>query len=84
MKAQKIVKSSCQKAWFFDAREDDDFLLAGFACFAPGCASETTIEINGKERAVMTPVKAVQSPVPMRIVNARLSLLPLDNNEQVF
>jgi hypothetical protein len=81
MKRQKVLKSSCAKAWLFDVAEEEDFLLAGFACYVPGCASETEVEINGTKRMVMTPSRAVNSPMPLRIANARLSLLPLDQDE---
>ena len=77
----KVVKSVCEKAWLFDVREDDDFLLAGLACFVPGCESEVEVNLKNGRRAMMTPVKAINSLLPMRIVNARLSLLPISSDE---
>jgi hypothetical protein len=77
----KVLKSFCEKAWLFDARQDEDFLTAGFACFVPGCDSEVEMEVNGQKRAMMIPAKAINSPLPLRMVNARLSLLPLNQDE---
>ncbi len=80
----KVLKSACEKTWLFDTKRDDDFLVAGLACFAPGCNSEVEIEVDGQKRLVITPPKVVNSPLPLRMVNARLSLLPLINDEQIL
>lgn len=80
----KVVKSTCNQAWLFDVKEDDGFLLAGLACFVPGCGHEVEISLKSGMRAMMTPTKAIDSLLPIRIVNARLSLLPVSGDEQVF
>ena len=84
MKTKKLIKSNCEKAWLFNVRQDDDSLIAGFACFAHSCQLEVTMEVNGKERKVMLPSRAVNSSVPLRMLNARLSLLPLIDDEQIL
>lgn len=77
----KAVASQCEKVWLFDVKKEDDFVLAGLACFAPYCASEVELELQGEKRTMLVPPKAVNSLLPLRIVNARLSLLPLNVNE---
>ena len=42
---------------------------------------EVEMIVNGKERKVMVPPRAVNGAVPLRMMNARLSLLPLTDNE---
>jgi len=84
MKTKKLIKSNCEKAWLFNVRQDDDSLIAGFACFAHSCPLEVGMEVNGKERKVMLPSRAVDSSVPLRMLNARLSLLPLIDDEQIL
>lgn len=73
----KILKSACEKIWLFDVKWDENFVIAGFACFAPGCNSEAEVEIDKKRRILMTPAKAINSPLPFKMANARLSLLPI-------
>jgi hypothetical protein len=84
MKTKKLIKSNCEKAWLFNVRQDDDSLIAGFACFAHSCPLEVAMKVNGKERKVMLPSRAVNSSVPLRMLNARLSLLPLIDDEQIL
>jgi hypothetical protein len=84
MKAKKLVKSNCQKAWLFNVKQEDETLIAGFACFAHSCPLEVKMEVNGEERMVMLPSRAVNSAVPLRMLNARLSLLPLIDDEQIL
>ena len=84
MKSKKLMKSTCERAWLFNVKQDDDLLTAGFACFAHSCPMEVKMIINGKERKVMVPARAVNSSVPLRMMNARLSLLPLTNDEQIL
>lgn len=55
--------------------------MAGFACFVHSCPMEVEMIVNGKERKVMVPARAVNGAVPLRMMNARLSLLPLTDNE---
>ena len=55
--------------------------MAGFACFVHSCPMEVKMIVNGKERKVMVPARAVNGSVPLRMMNARLSLLPLTDNE---
>jgi hypothetical protein len=81
MKSRKLVKSICDKAWLFNVKQEEDMLIAGFACFIHGCPPEVKMVINGKEREVMIPSRAVNSPMPLRMMNARLSLIPLTDNE---
>lgn len=81
MKTKKLIKSNCEKVWLFNVRQDDDSLIAGFACFAHSCPLEVKMEVNGEERMVMIPSRAVNSSVPLRMLNARLSLLPLISDE---
>lgn len=84
MKTKKLIKSNCEKAWLFNVRQDEDSLIAGFACFAHSCPLEVEMEVNGKKRKVMLPSRAVDSSVPLRMLNARLSLLPLIDDEQIL
>lgn len=74
-----MIKSLCEKAWLFNVNQEDDLLVAGFACFCHGCPLEVKMIINGKERAVMVPSRAANGAVPLRMMNARLSLLPIDD-----
>ena len=81
---KKLLKSICEKAWLFNVKQEDDSLVAGFACFAHGCPMEVAMMINGEERMALVPARATNSPVPLRMLNARLSLLPLTNDEQIL
>ena len=81
MKSKKFVKSDCEKAWLFNVKQEDEALIAGFACFAHSCPLEVKVKVNGEERMVMIPSRAVNSSVPLRMLNARLSLLPLIGDE---
>jgi hypothetical protein len=84
MKTKKLIKSNCEKAWLFNVKQEDDALIAGFACFVHSCPLEVKMEVNGRERMVMLPSRAVNSSVPLRMLNARLSLLPLIDDEQIL
>ena len=55
--------------------------MAGFACFVHSCPMEVSMIIDGKERKAIVPSRAVNGSVPLRMMNARLSLLPLNDNE---
>lgn len=81
MKNKKLVKSICGNAWLFNVKQEDDLLLAGFACFAHSCPMEVKMMIDDVERSVIVPSRAANGPVPLRMLNARLSLLPLNSNE---
>ena len=80
----KVVKSKCENVWLFDVKHDEDLLTAGFACFLPNCNSEVELAIKGEMRFMMVPFKAVGSLLPLRMINARLSLLSPSQDEQVF
>lgn len=71
----KLVKSKCEKAWLFDAAKRNDEITAGLACFLPGCGESLEVEFHGEECRIVVPLRAVDSPVPVRVTNARLSLL---------
>lgn len=71
----KLLKSQCGKAWLFDVRRDDDMLFVGFACFLAQCPMQVKMVVDDKFWHVLLPVKAVESPVPTRMVGARLSLV---------
>ena len=81
MKRKKLMKSICKRAWLFNVQQEDDLLVAGFACFVHGCPMEVEMVIDGRQRKVMIPARAVNGSVPLRMMNARLSLLPLTDNE---
>lgn len=70
----KVLTSECNRAWLFDVSRDEFVLRAGFACFLPGCASILSFAIKGKIVQALPPIKAIESVVPVRILNARLSL----------
>jgi hypothetical protein len=71
----KLVKSDCGRAWFFDAREEGGILHAGFACFLSRCSQQILVSMGKEKVALLVPQKATNSPVPVRIINARLSVL---------
>lgn len=71
----KLVKSKCEKAWLFDTTKRNDEIAAGLACFLPGCGESIEVELRGEECRVVVPLRAVNSPVPVKVTNARLSLL---------
>jgi hypothetical protein len=81
MKNKKLIKSICESAWLFNVKQEDDLLMAGFACFVHSCPMEVSMIIDGKERKAIVPSRAVNGSVPLRMMNARLSLLPLNDNE---
>lgn len=70
----KLLKSECGKAWLFDVTKDEYFLLAGFACFMPGCSSIASFLIDGKTTKAIVPAEVAISAVPLRMLNARLAL----------
>jgi hypothetical protein len=71
----KFAKSDCERAWFFDAKKDGDILQVGFACFLSRCSQQVLISMGKEKIALLVPQKATNSPVPVRIINARLSVL---------
>ena len=81
MKNKKLMKSICESAWLFNVKQEDDLLTAGFACFVHSCPMEVKMIVDGKERKVMVPARAINGSVPLRMTSARLSLLPLTDNE---
>lgn len=74
----KLLKSKCQRAWFFDARKSKDLLIAGFCCFLPECPPEVEISFRGVRMMVMVPKGAAYSAVPSRAINVKLSLFSID------
>lgn len=74
----KLVKSKCEKAWFFNVRKKRDELSAGLACFLPGCNDKVIVEMNNMSFEVSVPSEGVESRIPIKIANARLSLLVSD------
>lgn len=71
----KLLKSKCEKAWLFDAAKYKEEITAGLACFLPGCVDHIEVEIKGELCRVAVPHRAIGSPVPVKVRNARLSLL---------
>lgn len=71
----KLLKSRCGNAWLFDAAKHNDEITAGLACFLPGCAENIEVEVRGMLCRVIVPHRAINSPVPVKVSNARLSLL---------
>ena len=71
----KLLKSKCEKVWLFDAAKYKEELIAGLACFLPGCGDSIEVEIKGVTWRMAVPHRAVNSPVPVKASNARLSLL---------
>jgi hypothetical protein len=72
----KFLKSSCQKAWLFDIKQEANVLRAGFACFLAGCESEISFLIKEQEVVALVPSKAANTVLATRIINARLPILP--------
>jgi hypothetical protein len=70
-----LIKSDCEKAWLFDVKKEDDMLRAGFACFLAQCPAQLVFSMGEEKTTVLTPQKAAASPMPTRIINARLSML---------
>lgn len=73
----KLLKSKCEKAWLFDVAKYKEEITAGLACFLPGCVDHVEVEITGETFRVAVPHRAIGSPVPVKVRNARLSLLIL-------
>lgn len=71
----KLVKSKCEKAWFFNATKRKEEFTAGMACFMPNCERQVAVELNGFSYLLEVPSRAIQSNVPIKIINARLPLL---------
>lgn len=71
----KLLKSKCGRAWLFDAKRESDILIVGFACFLAQCPMQITVSMGTENWEVMLPAKVIDSPVPVRIINARLSVL---------
>ena len=71
----KLIKSTCEKVWLFDVQRDNLRIKAGLACFLTGCPSSVFFKFKNEELEVSVPFKAINSGMPIRILNARLSLL---------
>lgn len=71
----RLLKSSCEKAWLFNVKQEEDLLNVGFACFLADCPYQLHFSVAGRDLLVLAPQKAAASPVPTRIINARLSVL---------
>lgn len=71
----KLLKSKCEKAWLFDTTRYKDEFVAGLACFLPGCEGWIEVEVKEKMYRLRVPKSAAHSPVPVKVSNARLSLL---------
>jgi hypothetical protein len=71
----RLMKSDCEKAWLFDVKKEDNILRVGFACFLAQCPQQLLFSMGRDKVTVLTPHKATASPMPTRIVNARLSML---------
>jgi hypothetical protein len=80
----KVLKSDEEHVWLFNATISEDIINAGLACFAPHCPSEVKLNIKDVQRTVIIPSRAMGSAVPLRMLNARLSLLPLISDEQIL
>jgi hypothetical protein len=61
--------------WLFDVQKDDLWIKAGLACFLAGCPSSVVLQFKGKDIEASLPFKAINNGMPVRILNARLSLL---------
>lgn len=70
----KVLKSSCEKIWLFDAEVDDISIKAGLACFLSQCPAFAAFVYKDKKIEACLPLKAINSGVPLRIANARLFL----------
>ena len=70
----KVLKSSCEKIWLFDAEVDDISIKAGLACFLSQCPAFAVFIYKDKKIEACLPLKAINSGVPLRIANARLFL----------
>lgn len=77
----KVLKSDGQDVWLFNATVSGDTVSVGLACFAPHCPSEVQLSIKNAQRTAVVPSRAMGSAVPLRMLNARLSLLPLISDE---
>lgn len=72
----KLLKSECEKAWLFQAKVEDDHLLAGLACFQANCPAEVVFVVKGRKLIAAPPHRAINNPMPCRAANVRLALLP--------
>lgn len=72
---KQLIKSECERAWLFDVKKEGDLLNVGFACFLAQCPQQIFVSMGKEKIALLVPQKAANSPVPMRIINARLSML---------
>jgi len=70
----KLLKSSCEKAWLFDAQVQNGFVVAGLACFLSDCDAIIELVHKGRIIKALVPLKAVDSVVPVRVANARLAM----------
>lgn len=77
----KLLKSKCERAWLFNVSKRGEELFAGMACFLPGCGGDVLVEIKGICCSLVVPHKAINSAVPVKVSNARLSLLNIARHE---
>ena len=80
----KVLKSDKEHVWLFNATISEGIVNAGLACFTPHCPSEVKLSIKDVQRTAIIPSRAMGSAVPLRMLNARLSLLPLISDEQIL
>ena len=71
----KLLRSECERAWFFNAKVSNGFLVAGLACFLPGCKETIVVQHKDQRWTVEVPYRTLRSPVPMKISNARLAMI---------
>lgn len=77
----KLIKSKCEKAWLFDCRIENEYLLCGLSCFLGECQETILVFIGNQWCRVEVPHGCVGLPMPSRILNARLALLSMSNHE---
>lgn len=76
-----LLHSKCERAWLFNVSERDGFIYAGLACFSPGLNREMEVQMGNRRICLEVPAKASKSQVPVKIANARLSVLSECTNE---
>lgn len=71
----KLLKSDCEKAWFFDVAIVDGVFKAGVACFLPTCDKEVIVTLKEIKQRIEVPKQARGKVMPVKICNARLLML---------
>lgn len=71
----KLIKSKCERVWLFDIKKEDSSIKAGLACFLAGCPSSVSFQFKEGQIEASVPFRAINSGMPVRILNARLFLL---------